>query len=240
MSRSFKEERKAAVRARLTTVLVAVLVSLVLVADGYLACRFLSRMEKAETMSGLPCETVVISDSVGYGSRPANEGELATFSHDALRLEFDYPAEWGRIAISEQYGQSTWGAKVLTGLLLHVLPADGSEPLLIMQASNPNAGPVVDRRAYWGNRSLGISSLYDIWTWCGDMPNCEVYTNPHDLVVARQVMGEGGVPVYYLYNKFGGYNSVALSPELLMQKAGFPRVEMTFRSLVDSIRLIGR
>ncbi|MEA3249196.1 MAG: hypothetical protein U9Q03_02460 [Patescibacteria group bacterium] len=216
--------------------------SVVMIVDGYLLCRSGIIKGPECVCQEKPQEVIFVSSGE---SGVLEEGMKTTYFHDALKLAFEYPSEWGPVTIREEMGTDPTGRQIVIGLMLYFRDmAEQSGGGLFLHASNPNTDPVDRRLDYWGSDGVAISSAFDLRGWCDDKEDCDYFTNVHGVLIAKQKVNPGGVEggasfnVYYLHNKGGGYNGVALSSERLDIKFGAINMQKGFEELVDGIKLL--
>lgn len=217
--------------------------SVVMVVDGYLLCRSgLIGQPPSRVCPEKPQEIVYVSGEEGS---IITEGRKNTYLHNALRLTFDYPAEWGPVTIREEMGTDPTGREIIAGLMLYFRDmSEQSGGGLFMHANFPNADLSSRRLDYWGTDAVRISSVYDLKEWCEGKGSCNLFTNSNGVDIVKQKINPGGTEgkssfdVHYLYNPNGGYSGVALSSERLDPKFGAANLQNGFEELVDSIRVV--
>jgi hypothetical protein len=244
MAKEKRQKRKKKNKNRLGDVpgmimlLVVLVYSVVLVVDGVLLCRSgLFGAPECDCPEQLQ-EVVIFT---GGESTPLEEGKTVKYFHDALKVAFDYPAEWGPVTIREEMARDPYGKQIVVGLMLYFRDmAEQSGGGLFMHANNPNTDPTDRRLDYWGTDAVEISSAHDLRGWCTGKTDCEYITNSHGVQIAKQRINPAGAAfdVYYLHNPRGGYNGVAVSMERLDAKFGAANLLDGFDELIDSIQLL--
>lgn len=212
----------------------------IMVMDGYLLCRSGLIKGPDYVCPEKPQEIIYVSGG-GDGVTVGTEGKKTTYFHDALKLAFEYPAEWGPVTIREESGTDSSGRNIVIGLMLYFRDlAKQSGGGLFLHANNPNAVAVDRRLNYWGSEAVLVSSAYDLGRWCDDKDDCTYFTNSNGVKIAKQKVNPAGASydVYYLHNPRGGYNGVALSFERLDPKFGAAGLRQGFDDLLDSIKLL--
>jgi len=228
-----------------------VIVGSILIADGFLACRYLQKRENALN-GGCPENCIASLAKSVQPTSPATTPAMAvppsgsplgaTYQHGALELSFKYPTKWGSVSIEEEQGSTTDGSNTIVGLMLSLDKFSTQEsPAIFLHANNSTVESVSRATEYWGIEAEQIFSDAVIESWCDGRDNCSIFVNSQGLLIARvesEVSAEDGatrtVHEYYLFNPESGYGGVVLSNRYLAER-NVDDYAGLFAQLVDSV-----
>ena len=245
---------------RIVLGIVIVVVGSILIADGFLACRYLQRRDLAlnkgcsagcvpalgNDITQMPVAQPVEGSSMG--DQPATlavSGSTlmgASYEHGAIGIKFRYPSAWGKVKISEESGQASDGSNVIAGLVLSFADMSSANmPAVFAHASNSSLDLSSRDRDYWGTVGAQIKSAEDVQGWCDGQGGCRIFQNSQGLLVARI---EGSIQIdenltkrvyqYYLFNPNSGYSGLVLSSQSLVELGVTDSVGL-FEQVVDTV-----
>lgn len=190
-------------------------------------------------------EPTTTTGSTSTTAAATQETEL--YDPEGIAITFEYPTFWGEINTDTMSGYDenrNQGNEMILFFMNH-----GDDELANFLVGNNPLYESDGRGGFWGDQVKKLSDNGKLDGFCNGRADCEIFTNPHGVKIARDVAAvetfvenPRTTTQYYLFNDNGSYIKVGFTEvELLDYYEDIGKnpndVEQDLEDLVNSIKL---